>query len=79
MKVREPKAVLAGIDTTPMIVTRHTTFEGAGLMKFNLNNIFETVKVALQPSGNVGISYDESKNRLLKSTPLFRSDRTIAA
>lgn len=34
MKVKELKAVLAGADVeADMIVTKHTTFEGAGLMK----------------------------------------------
>ena len=62
MKVRELKAVLAGADDdADVIVTRHTTFAGAGVMKFNPTDLFETVGASLQPSGKVGISYDESK------------------
>ncbi|HVZ32774.1 MAG TPA: hypothetical protein VG963_10130, partial [Polyangiaceae bacterium] len=55
-------AVLAGADDdADVIVTRHTTFEGAGVMRFNPTHIFETVGASVQPSGKVGISYDESK------------------
>jgi hypothetical protein len=62
MKVRELKAVLAGADDdADVIVTRLTTFEGAGLMKFNPTDIFETIRASIQPSGKIGISYDESK------------------
>lgn len=62
MKVRELKEVLAGADDdAEVIVTRHTTFEGAGVMKFRPRDIFETVGAVVQPSGKVGISYDESK------------------
>ena len=62
MKVKELKAVLAGADDeADVIVTRHTTFEGAGVMKFNPNDIFDTLRASVQPSGKAGISYDESK------------------
>jgi len=62
MKVKELKEVLAGADDeAEVIVTRHTTFDNAGVMKFNPTHVFETVGAALQPSGKVGISYDESK------------------
>jgi len=62
MNVRQLKAVLAEADDdADVIVTKHTTFGGAGVMKFNPTDIFETVGASLQPSGKVGISYDESK------------------
>jgi len=63
MKVKELKAVLAEADDeADVIVTKHTTFEGAGLMNFNPRDVFEATAALVQPSGKLSIQYDESKN-----------------
>jgi hypothetical protein len=56
MKVRELKAVLAEADDdADVIVTRHTTFEGAGLLKFNPRDVCEATAALVQPSGKLSI------------------------
>jgi hypothetical protein len=62
MKVKDLKAELAGADDdADVIVTRHNTFGGAGVSKFNPRDVFEATAVRVQPSGKLSIQYDESK------------------
>jgi hypothetical protein len=62
MQVKELRAVLAGADDdADVIVTRHNTFGGAGVSKFNPRDVFDTTVALVQPSGKLSIQYDESK------------------
>jgi len=62
MKVKELKAVLASADDeADVIVAKHTTVAGGGLMKINPLDVFEATEAIVQPSGKVSVQYDASR------------------